>query len=329
MERPGNPEMNWFFALLLLAQPVLAQQRPDQALPSLASLLDKLDQARASLSYQGPVVFQHRNRLETFLLKRSADPVEGGEYVISTNGPLREMLRRDQWVRCVLPEEGDSLVDARLINGLFPQLTSVLWKNSENSYRWVVLGKNRVANRPAWQIRALARDNLRFSHEYWLDAQWGALLGHVMLGEQNEPLEQTVFVDFKVEENLKLPPGHLLGKQHLSVQAASEANLNRKGQPDWRVERLPSGFQLAGYQRVTLPDGESQWQLRYTDGLADVTVYVEPIADKPLEGAFHMGPVNAYGRIHHDRQVVVMGSVPVRTLQHFSTHLRQTRQDGS
>ncbi len=322
--------MNWMLPLLLwLCQPVLAQQQAIEPRPTVVQLLEKLDQARTSLSYQGPVVFQHKNRLETFLLKRSADPVEGGEYVISTNGPLREMLRRDQWVRCVLPENGDSLVDARLISGLFPQLSAMVLERTRQAYHWQVVGKNRVANRPAWQLRAVARDPLRFSHEYWLDAQWGVLLGHVLLGEQYMPLEQTVFVDFRVEENLKLPPGHLLGKQHLSVQAASEAQLSQEGAPPWAVKQLPAGFQLMGYQQVTLPDGEQQWQLRYGDGLAEVTVYVEPMIDKPLEGVFNMGPVNAYGRVIGQQQVVVMGPVPVKTLQYFSNHLELTTADRS
>ncbi len=314
--------MNWMLALLLLlGQPVLAQQQNPEARPTVLQLLGKLEDARLRLSYQGPVVFQHKNRLETFLLRRSADPVEGGEYVISTNGPLREMLRRDQWVRCVLPENGDSLVDARLINGLLPQLDTSVLERTRATYQWRVTGKNRVANRPAWQVRAMARDALRFSHEYWFDAQWGSLLGHVLLSEKHEPLEQTLFVDFKVEENLKLPPGHLLGKQHLSVQAANEATLKLEGHPAWQVQPLPAGFALAGYQKLKLPDGEHQWQLRFSDGLADVTVYVEPRAEQPLQGSFDMGPVNAFGQLKNDRQVVAMGPVPLATLRHFSTYL--------
>ncbi len=320
--------MNWMLTLLLLlGQPVLAQQQNLEARPSVKQLLGKLEEARLRLSYQGPVVFQHKNRLETFLLQRSADPVEGGEYVISTNGPLREMLRRDQWVRCVLPEEGDSLVDARLISGLLPQLDTTVLARTHATYQWQVVGKNRVANRPAWQVRAMARDALRFSHEYWLDAQWGSLLGHVLLNQQHEPLEQTLFVDFKVVENLKLPPGHLLGKQHLSVQAANEATLKREGRPGWQVQPLPAGFALAGYQKLKLPDGAHQWQLRFSDGLAEVTVYVEPRAEQPLQGSFDMGPVNAFGRLMDHLQVVAMGPVPLTTLRHFTTHLAKASAD--
>ncbi len=320
--------MNGFLLWLVLLMPVHAQQVQEEATPTVSALMEKLDTARMTLSYQGPVVFQHRNRLETFLFKRSADPVEGGEYIVSTNGPLREMLRRDQWVRCVLPENGDSLVDARLMSGLFPNLNALLHESSRAHYQWQVVGRNRIANRPVWQVRALARDGMRFHHEYWLDAQWGVLLGHVMFDAGNQPLEKTLFVDFQVIENLKLPAGHLLGRQHLSVQAASEAG-NGRVAPPWEVRVPPAGFQPAGHQHLQLPDGQQQWQLRYSDGLAHVTVYVEPVVDQPLRGAFNLGAVNAFGRVDSDLQIVAMGSVPLRTLEYFANHLQPvTKQAG-
>ena len=64
--------------------------------------------------------------------------------------------------------------------------------------------------------------------------------------------------------------------------------------------------------------------LVYGDGLATLSVYVEPSGadDEPLRGSSHMGAVNAIGLERDGRQVTVVGAVPAVTVRRVGESVR-------
>jgi sigma-E factor negative regulatory protein RseB len=57
-------------------------------------------------------------------------------------------------------------------------------------------------------------------------------------------------------------------------------------------------------------------QLVFSDGLATVSVFIEPLAAsvKPVQGLSSQGIINVYARVLDDRQVTVLGEVPAATV---------------
>ena len=58
----------------------------------------------------------------------------------------------------------------------------------------------------------------------------------------------------------------------------------------------------------------------YSDGLANVSVYVEPLrADVPaFSGPASRGAINLYGRVLDGHQVTVLGDVPTAAVERFA-----------
>ena len=55
--------------------------------------------------------------------------------------------------------------------------------------------------------------------------------------------------------------------------------------------------------------------------MASVSVFIEPLKGKPLNGASRMGAVNAYGSVKGDFKVVVVGEVPAATVMLINQHV--------
>src|SRR4249919_4025680 len=84
------------------------------------------------------------------------------------------------------------------------------------------------------------------------------------------------------------------------VQTLSAGN---ETDPGWRVGSPPPGFVLRGARRL----GDSV-QLLYSDGLASVSVYVEPVAGTAqTESRARRGAVNIHTRIGNGRRIVAIG----------------------
>ena len=91
-----------------------------------------------------------------------------------------------------------------------------------------------------------------------------------------------------------------------------------QGDPGWRVTDAPAGFRLRSARRL----GDSV-QLLYSDGLASVSVYVEPIAGAEQgESAMRRGAINVHSVWGSGRRVVAIGKVPAATVDLFARSAR-------
>jgi len=80
------------------------------------------------------------------------------------------------------------------------------------------------------------------------------------------------------------------------------------------VRSPPPGFELRSARRL----GDSV-QLLYSDGLASVSVYIEPLgASQQGESAMRRGAVNVHSLWRDGRRVVAIGKVPAATVDYFA-----------
>jgi sigma-E factor negative regulatory protein RseB len=85
----------------------------------------------------------------------------------------------------------------------------------------------------------------------------------------------------------------------------------------WSVENVPDGFELA--LRQPAPQAGTE-HLVYSDGLASVSVYVEPLtrAAPAFSGTSNRGAINLHGRVLDGHQITVLGDVPAATVERFA-----------
>jgi sigma-E factor negative regulatory protein RseB len=90
-------------------------------------------------------------------------------------------------------------------------------------------------------------------------------------------------------------------------------------QPDdsvWVVRQMPPGFvQILDARRMLPGKRAPVRQMVYSDGLAAVSVFIEPLAevDKPMQGLSAQGAINIYVKPVAEYQVTVLGEVPAAT----------------
>jgi len=160
---------------------------------------------------------------------------------------------------------------------------------------------------------------LRFGHQLWADVETGLLLKARMVDEQGKVVEQFVFNDI-----------------HIGAEVSDEALAARyQTGPDWHVVNAHGsdavqsdvhwslGDVLPGYQlistvkRTVAKDGADVLHMMYSDGLANISVFIEPepSADSEEAGFVAAGSIGVYARSHDGFRLTVLGEAPREALR--------------
>jgi sigma-E factor negative regulatory protein RseB len=182
----------------------------------------------------------------------------------------------------------------------------------EEFYSVELEGKTRVAGRDAVKLVFEPRDLWRFSHEWWIDQATGLLLKHVLIDQQGQIIET-----FQITQ-LQSP------QQYTGVVRLDSPRVALS--TPWQVTWLPAGFVN---QPVTFTGNDRQQRV-YSDGLATVSLFVEPLSSDTTpalqEGVQQLG-VSAVAVKHtmtdeEHWQLVAIGELPVATLQRIVRSIR-------
>ena len=187
------------------------------------------------------------------------------------------------------------------------------------------VGDDRIAGRQTSVLNLQPLDDYRYGYRYWLDDDTGVLLKCDLLDEKDEIVEQMMYTSFRNHTEV---PRSAFNVPELDGYTKKEFKKD-KGKPasiGWRVTNLPKGFMLT--QGTSRSSGQDQsLHLMYSDGLASVSVFIEPGDNSPhyLDGASTMGALNAYGKRINGVQVTVMGEVPEATVIQIANSMERVQ----
>lgn len=318
----------WFAALLsLVGTPVFAQNAAeprgsahrDEAARTEVQWLQAIQTAAQRLSYSGTIVYQQGHEVRASRLVHVFDGRVSRERLEPLDGRPREFIRRAEEVQCLLPDMRRVLVERRLTADTFPAIATT--DPAEILQRYVVrIGEvERVAGIECQVIYIEPRDRMRYGYRLWVDRATGLLLRAQTLNERNDVLEQMAFAEVRIGDSVD--------------RALLRPSWSTAG---WRVERTEQRkIDLAAHGwTITAPEGfrrlrevmRSMWapdagerkamQAVFTDGIASVSVFIEPAApDQPAEAAQVSGPTSVYARRIGDSRVTVVGEVPPATVR--------------
>ena len=100
----------------------------------------------------------------------------------------------------------------------------------------------------------------------------------------------------------------------------------------WEAMRLPAGFRMSTRSVQALPgSSEPATHLVFTDGVASVSVFVEPRKpdSKGTEGPTQVGSSSAFSTVVDDHQVTAIGEVPPNTVQFIAEQVKSTSKSTS
>jgi len=293
-----------------------------QAAPSdPIAWLHRAAQAAKQASYEGTYVHANGDRISTVRVTHLTTPGEEHERIEPLDGPdTLEIVRRNDEMFCRFPDAKTVRLDPRITNRFFPAILAAGADTIAASYD-VKLGKTeRVLGYECQWIRLDPKDGMRFPQRLCSESATGLILRAKVLNAERHVIEQYTFTDLKL--------GDKSGRADLkSIFKARSRQWLSDGQPrdeatnaetGWAVTKAPAGFNKVAELKRTLP-GRAQpvSQLVLTDGLASMSVFVEPnpTPTRTSEASSEDGTTTFFVRPMGDQLVTVLGEVPLATAQ--------------
>jgi sigma-E factor negative regulatory protein RseB len=304
--------------LLAISNPASAQSDTDDP----RTWLEAMSQAMQSLNYDGTFVYLHDGKLETMRVIHRADQDGERERLIALTGVPREVLRDDNSVTCILPDQKTVMVDKSLPRKPFPASLPRDLAALQSNYDFRLAGDDRITGRDTRIIEIYPRDEYRYGYRLWIDKAYKVLLKFDLIDPHGKALEQTMFtrLDLPTRISDKALEAGISGEGytwHGDVRRASSDATPADG-TDWKLDWLPRGFMLTHHNRHQMPVRRgSAEHMVYSDGLATVSVYFEKLlpGKEILQGVSNMGTVNAMGGVVDGFHATVVGEVPAVTVE--------------
>lgn len=314
---------------------VLAGLMPLAVQADALDWLQKMNQAVRVTTYSGTAVYRDGSDLQTLRVHHRYQDGQEAERMYSLSGEMREVLRKDDNVTCILPDQRSVVVDHQGLPGLLPKLSRTAFEELDQVYELIaVAGQSRVAGRACREVRVRARDMYRYDYALCLDEQTHVPLDIRLIDERGQLLEQVVFTEIdypdSLADELLQPRTDTRGFERLSAQSHAGQGIHpgEESVGVWELQSLPPGFRLATREHGQWPgfDGPVT-QMLYSDGLATVSVFatLQRISEDALQGLTQVGGVNAYGRMIGDHHITVVGEVPRATVRFFGDNLQLSK----
>jgi sigma-E factor negative regulatory protein RseB len=299
-----------------------AVERETNALQTPVQWLQRLQSLISSANYQVSFVQTTVGKETVPYLWRHGVLDDGTEVeqLNLQNGPGRELIRVDGIVSVFEPDTQPYSIRSRFINGPIPNILLHNPQKLLESYEFVLVGRARVAGRSAQQIRIVSRDNTRFGYQLWLDEESGMLLKLNMLDLQGALLEQIQISAFSVMASpspyfARINPSSL---PEPIMMASSQSRAH-----GWEVNYLPVGMKEVkrDTRRLALTGQVVEYKM-YSDGLVDVSVYVQPIEDALGGDIALRNEVSTFLTLKAGKaQVTVLGEIPLQTAKAIATSI--------
>jgi sigma-E factor negative regulatory protein RseB len=307
-------------APVLLSAPVLAEDG--------LALLQRIAQGSRQLTYSGTFVYRSGGKVDTSRIAHSMTDGFEVERIEALDGSPREVIRTGNEVKCFFPEEKLVIIENRSTRRGFPALLPAGLGNLPEHYAIRIGSFGRAAGVKSRTVSLEPRDDLRYGHEFWMDAASGLLLKANLVGEQGEILESFAFTQVKIGG--QLDQGDLKARfdsGRVRVQQVRTTEIKPEDM-DWSFRTLLPGFRrVAVMKRQTAADIPESLHVVFSDGLASISVFIEPGGSSgATESVSRVGPVNVYRRQMGEHRLVVMGEVPALAVKRLGDGIEARRR---
>lgn len=301
---------------LLAAGPAFAAD----SVPSVdaVALLARANHAAGRLDYRGVFVRQRGDEISATRITHRRAGKRIQEKLESLDGRPSETVRNGNTLVTYLPGLQRKVVESRVQGPGFPAIAAPSAEHLARYYVAKIFAGERIAERPATALALDARDKYHFSYRFWFDTASGLLLRAQRVSEQGEVVEQVSFVDLT------------LGRQAASRVRATYTDtsgwrvVNLAAEPadlgGWTVSWLPGAFQRIGSVTRTMSSeaeaaGREVSQILFSDGLAGLSIFIEPWTPERSTSPLQLGAVNMVGKRYGKFWLTIVGEVPMAAIR--------------
>lgn len=290
--------------------------------PEAREWLEKMSRALSTQNYDGRFFHLRDSRSESMRIIHRVDKGRITERLVSLDGSGREIIRNATEVICYLPDKRMVLVEKRTDDNSLVSALPVYNESLEALYQIERSGGIVKAHgRKTQVIEVKPRDQFRYGYKLWLDQETAMPLKSQLCDRNGKVIEQILFSELNLRQ--RIPADELKAsitgegfkwlRQEDTVPAQVANNVI-----GWSVTRLPAGFRLTTWRVQVIAGSPTPVRhLVYSDGLASVSVFIEPrdAQARPMHGLAKVGAAFAYSLDLDGHQVTAVGEVPAATVE--------------
>ena len=301
---------------------------------SINDWLLRLHESSKRRSYIGTYVVSSGGQMQSAKIWHVCEGAQQIERVESLTGAPRSMFRHNDKVVTFMPDQKVVRTEKREITGSFPGLVQAADNRISEFYKLKAEGIERVAGLESDVVSLIPKDAMRFGYRVWTEQKKGLVVKLQTLDSDGRVLEQAAFSELQLDAPVKMDKLlQMMGKvdgYRVEEPALVKTTASAEG---WRHVAPVVGFKpmscykrpMAGTSASTAGDESMQWV--FSDGLASVSLFVEPFDRQrhSKESAMSMGATHTMTRQLGAYWLTAMGEVPMSTLKQFANGLERKK----
>lgn len=298
---------------------------------SIAQWLLRLHEASRRRTYIGTWVVSSGGNMASARVWHVCDGEQQMERVESLTGTPRSTFRRNDEVVTFSPQSRVVVAEKRESLGLFPHLLKSADAAIDQYYSASAQGSERVAGFGADIVQLTPKDRLRFGYRIWSEQRSGLVLKLQTLDAHGRVLEQVAFSELQLDVPVSMVQLSRMMANTEGYKVVSPTLVKTTPAAEgWRLSRDVPGFRPMSCYRRSSAAGPEALQWVFSDGLASVSLFIEPLDPRRHveEGLQGMGATHALTRRllapGGPWWLTLVGEVPVPTLQAFAEALERT-----
>ncbi len=267
-------------------------------------------------NYMGTIVFQRGGQMEAMRLVHVNDNGVERERFTSLDGASKEMVREGDRTATYFPEAKLVRMQA-MQDRAFPVMTNAHVQALLTLYTASDLGTERIAGLLARGVAFTPRDGMRYPQQWWVEAKTGLPVRARVMNERGEIIEQASFTDLQLEGRINhhhLRSAHAAKARDWRIEAIPAPGILIV-ETGWLVRELPVGFTKVREGVRALEGNARVPHLLFSDGVATISVFIEPASAGDPLGLTQRGAMNVYRRHVNENVVTALGQSPPQALK--------------
>jgi sigma-E factor negative regulatory protein RseB len=324
-------------ALALLSMTALSAGAQTAVVPEGARTVNqwlaRMHDASRQRAYTGTLVVSTGSAMSASRIWHVCDGKQQMERIETLTGAPRTTVRHNNDVITFAPDEKVAWVEKRESLGLFPELLRTPANQIPKFYGVRERGAERVAGYLADVVDIVPKDALRFGYRIWSEQRSGLVLKLQTVDEGGQVMEQLAYTELQMDAPVRMEKLAKLMNDTRGYQVHRpvlvKTSLDKQG---WHLKDMVPGFLLISCHNrepevSQRPHAAESVQCVYSDGLASVSVFFEPLSPERQveEEPVVIGATHSMGRRVGPYAVTVLGEVPSATLGRFAQALERTR----
>lgn len=293
--------------------------------------LGRTQTAARTLNYAGTFVYQQGSQVRSSRVTHLVDGKNEIEKLEILDGKPREYLRNGDEITYYVPEAKTLFVEKRVSQEVFPAILAATPAELADFYTIRKGDRGRVAGYECQAIVLEPKDKLRYGYRLWAEKNSGLLLRAQTLDLDGDVIEQIAFTQIAIGniDRRDAAPTYLnTAGWRIENSVTSQSTVS-----GWTVRNVPPGFKKTRELKRLVSDATGSAaagsqvhrreaiQIVFSDGLAAISVFIEPGTQSRTEGSLQQGAMNIIGKRQGDFWLTIVGEVPAAAIKQIASSI--------